>query len=491
METRSVGQLVADLDAILDALHKRAGGLPSDRERLDALQAATRAEARLHAWRAALAATIDADEGAWRAHGTSVSTWLADTANLTRVEAGALVRHGRELGRFALVGESAAAGDVLPQQAHAITGVLADLPDDLPDPIVEDAQRTLVGFAATYNSAELRRLSRHLLDLVAPETAEELEAARLERDHRLAQRSRHLTFTHDHRGSILVRGSLPVVAAEPLVRIVEAYAAAEKRALDTIDPQSEYVTPAMRRADGLLAMANHHSQTALAPSHGGDRPRIVVTLTYDTLLRVAREAGVLTGKLAGSRHRVPAGVLRRLLCDADLLPAVLGGRSEVLDVGRTRRLVTPSIRTALELRDGGCIFPGCDKPPQDCHAHHLTPWWAGGRTSLSNLVLACPHHHGIIEPGHDPTADRWHARLGVDGLAEVVPPTRVDPRRRPKRHARLSQPADKRPAERPPADRSASPQPRADKSPSPQPPADKSASPQPPAERLSDAAPTG
>lgn len=470
VEPHSIGQLVADLNAILDALREPVFPLPTDRERLDALHAATRAEARLHAWRADLAAVIDADEGAWRAHGTSVSTWLADTANLTRVEAGALVRHGRELGRFALVGESAAAGDVLPQQAHAITSVLSELPDDLPDPVVEDAQRTLVGFARTHNSAELRRLSRHLLDLVAPEAAEELDVMRLERDHRLAQRSRHLTFTYDHRGSMLIRGSLPVVDAEPLVRIVEAYAAAERRALDAADPQAEYVTPAMRRADGLLAMANHHSQAALAPSHGGDRPRIVVTLTYDTLLTAARKAGVLTGELAASRRRVPAGVLRRLMCDADLLPAVLGGRSEVLDVGRTRRLVTPAIRTALELRDRGCIFPGCDKPPQDCHAHHLTPWWAGGRTSLRNLVLACPHHHGIVEPGHDPTADRWHARLGVDGVAEVVPPLRVDPRQRPRRHARFGLPSDTPASEYPPTDK---------------PP------PQQPPERLSDPGPTG
>ncbi len=444
VETRSIGQVLADLDPALDALRHPSHRLATDRERLDALQAATRAEARLHAWRAGLAAAIDTDDGAWRAHGTSVTTWLADTANLTRTEAAALVRHGRDLHRFPLVGESAATGAVLPPQAHAITAVLTDLPDDLPTTAIEEAQHTMVGFAATYNSTELRRLARHLLDVVAPDTAEHVEASRIERDHRLAQRSRHLTFTHDHHGSLLIKGSLPVIEAQTLVRIVEAYAAAEKRALDAIDPQSEYVTPAMRRADALLAMAHHHSQTAIAPSHGGDRPRIVVTLSYQSLLDAARAtrqglpARQLTGHLTTTGQRVPAGALRQLLCDADLLPAVLGGASEVLDVGRTRRLVTPPIRTALELRDQGCIFPGCDKPPQDCHAHHLTPWWAGGRTSLSNLVLACAHHHGIIEPGHDPTADRWHARVGDDGTAEVIPPLRVDPNQRPRRHTRFA-----------------------------------------------------
>jgi hypothetical protein len=139
----------------------------------------------------------------------------------------------------------------------------------------------------------------------------------------------------------------------------------------------------------------------------------------------------------GSGEPLPAGVLRRLLCDADLLPAVLGGPSQVLDVGRAQRLVTPSIRAALELRDGGCVFPGCDKPPHACHAHHLQPWWAGGPTALQNLVLVCAHHHGIVEPGHDPTADRWRVQLRADGLPEVVPPRRADPGQRPRLHSRF------------------------------------------------------
>ena len=188
-------------------------------------------------------------------------------------------------------------------------------------------------------------------------------------------------------------------------------------------------------------MVNHHSQQALAPSHGGDRPRISITLSYQTLLDSARD-GLPTGHLTSTGEAVPAGQLRQLLCDADILPAVLGGQSEVLDVGRTQRLVTPPIRAALQLRDQGCIFPGCDKPPTACHAHHLIPWWAGGRTSLSNLVLVCAHHHGIVEPGHDPTADRWRARLSADGIAEVIPPLRVDPQQRARRHARFTLPGE-------------------------------------------------
>ena len=193
----------------------------------------------------------------------------------------------------------------------------------------------------------------------------------------------------------------------------------------------------MWRADALLAMANRHALDGLAPTHGGDRPRVVVTLSYDKLCKAAVDGGLISGELVGGGDPIDAGVLRRWLCDADILPAVLGGESEVLDVGREQRLVTPAIRTALDLRDGGCVFVGCDKPPRDCHAHHGVPWWAGGETSLTNLYLFCPHHHAIVEPSRKPGADRWSVRLRGDGVPEIVPPTYVDPAQRTRVHARF------------------------------------------------------
>ncbi len=332
--------------------------------------------------------------------------------------------------------DAAGAGAVLPGQADAITGVLSDLPTELPTATLDQAQQLMVGFATTHNANELRTLSHHLLETLCPETAEQLEATRLEREHRQACRNRHLAFQHDHHGSVLIRGSLPVAQAEPFIRIVDAYATSN-RGMDALDPQAEYVTPAMRRADGLLAMVHHHTQQALAPGNGGDRPRVVVTISWDGLRHAAAGAGPISGHLVGSGEPVPASMLRQWLCDADLMPAVLGSASEVLDVGRTQRLVTPAIRAALELRDRGCVFPGCDKPPNACHAHHIIPWWAGGATALGNLVLVCPHHHGIVEPSHDPDADRWSVRLQPDGHAEVIPPLRVDAARRPRVHARF------------------------------------------------------
>ncbi len=156
-------------------------------------------------------------------------------------------------------------------------------------------------------------------------------------------------------------------------------------------------------------------------------------MPYDKLLADCAGAGLLS-----TGDKIDAGTARRLLCDADLMPAVLGGASEILDVGRTQRLVTPAIRAALELRDGGCVFPGCNVPPRDCEAHHLIPWRMGGPTSLDNLALVCSHHHGIVEPNQtNPGADRWRIELNPDGIPWVIPPRHVDPHQQPRLHARF------------------------------------------------------
>ena len=88
-----------------------------------------------------------------------------------------------------------------------------------------------------------------------------------------------------------------------------------------------------------------------------------------------------------------------MCCDADLVPAVLGTGSAVLDVGRSQRLVTTAIWRALVARDQHCRFPHCTRPPLMCHAHHIQSWVDGGSTSLRNMILLCGHHHRLIHHG--------------------------------------------------------------------------------------------
>ena len=428
--------VLSEVAGLLDVVDPDRGAM-TDAERLALVASARGVAGRLQALACVVAGEAVHVGAADHEVGVPLASWLAATHAVTRREAHRLVGQGRDLVRFPRVAEAVLAGGVGVEQAHAITGVLKVLPDDFSPVQVATAENTMLGYAAAFDSDGLRRLSRRLVEVLDPVGSEEREARRLEQDLKAAKAARHLTFGSDGHGSVVIRGSLPRVDAEAFIQVVDAYAQAERHAgLDRGDPLAEVVTPAMRRADGLCALVAAHQRDAVAPSCGGDRPRVVVTLDHDRLLQGCLRAGLLA-----SGEPLTAGELRRLACDAEVLPVVLGGGSEPLDVGRSQRLVTPALRVALTLRDRGCVFPGCDAPATACHAHHLVPWWAGGPTALTNLVLVCPHHHNLVEPARDgPPGERWEVVLAADGIPEVWPPYRVDPERRPLRHQRFRLP---------------------------------------------------
>jgi len=122
----------------------------------------------------------------------------------------------------------------------------------------------------------------------------------------------------------------------------------------------------------------------------------------------------------------------------------MGSDSQILDLGPTTRLFTGDLRQAITIRDRGCVFPGCNREPRDCEAHHIKPWTAMGSTSLDNGALVCPTHHRLVEPV--PNADRateherWHMRMSLDGIPEVIPPSINDQHRQPQRHKRFLHP---------------------------------------------------
>jgi hypothetical protein len=118
----------------------------------------------------------------------------------------------------------------------------------------------------------------------------------------------------------------------------------------------------------------------------------------------------LSAAMVGGDSPMSAGEARRLACTAGIIPVVLGGASEVLDLGRKRRLFTPAQRRAMALRDVTCRADGCDIPAAWCEAHHAgSPWAAGGRTDLEDGALLCSFHH---HRAHD---HRYQTRRRSDG----------------------------------------------------------------------------
>ena len=120
-----------------------------------------------------------------------------------------------------------------------------------------------------------------------------------------------------------------------------------------------------------------------------------------------------------------------MAADAGIIPVVLGADSEVLDLGRARRLFSTAQRRALAERDGGCAWPGCPHPPSYTEAHHIRWWNAhGGATDLDNGILLCSSHHHRV---HD---DGWQISVR-EQVPYFIPPSHVDPHRRPRPGGRV------------------------------------------------------
>jgi hypothetical protein len=115
---------------------------------------------------------------------------------------------------------------------------------------------------------------------------------------------------------------------------------------------------------------------------------------------------------------------RRLACDAQVIPAVLGSRGEPLDVGRAAYAVPLALWRALLLRDRGCAHPGCLRRASRCHAHHIHHWIDGGETCLANTVLLCRYHHVLVHEGD------WQITM-IDGRPWFIPPRWIDPHQQP------------------------------------------------------------
>ena len=180
-------------------------------------------------------------------------------------------------------------------------------------------------------------------------------------------------------------------------------------------------TPAQRYADALVeliargagvraaAVAASRPEAPAAPDPPGapappgeSDDQSPKRATRTTMLVLSDEA-TLYGRLdhAGiattvDGTRISAAEARRLACNADLLPVVLGGDGAVLDIGRAARYATAAQWKALLARDGACIVAGCHAAPSWCDAHHCVEWEVGGRTALDNLCLLCASHHRML-----------------------------------------------------------------------------------------------
>ena len=146
--------------------------------------------------------------------------------------------------------------------------------------------------------------------------------------------------------------------------------------------------------DGIIAAIGGALEGTGVPESGGLRIRIGVLIGYRSLLGQCEDAGI-----TDHGRPISAANIRRLACNGDLLPAVLGGEGEILDLGREVRGFSPAQRKAIAIRDRGCVIPGCRRPASTNEAHHVKPWVNGGLTSVDNGCNICEHHHLQVHAG--------------------------------------------------------------------------------------------
>ncbi|MGW5190311.1 DUF222 domain-containing protein [Kribbella sp. NPDC004138] len=397
-------------------------------------------------------------------HYPAVATALEDTASCEE--------SGEEPG---VASGGAGSGWLLrPAQAAAIVFGLDRVRSRVPVEHLDAAAEQLVGLAGHLSPGELRTAAKEIADLLDSDGPEPEELKAYERE--------SLTLSAADNG-VKFKGFLANENAELLRAVVHAGARPHKTVDGEHDPrprdkrQADALSDALsiaaavwdttgpttgtegtartaatggaastagtgdmaRTAGAAASAADGTAGTGGRVAGYGAKANITVTIDLDDLRSATADAIGCTVYSGG----LSAATIRRLACDANIIPLVLGSNSEPLDVGRRVRLVTKPIRRALDTRDRGCVV--CGAPPIMCDAHHLISWIDGGDTKVSNLALLCRRHHVDLHRG------RWHITI-LDGIVHVARPSWAEPSLTPAAARRTAPPPHAQPPRTAPPD---------------------------------------
>ena len=328
------------------------------------------------------------------------------------------LKDARALASAGAAEHAAASGRITQPHAVVIGRALRELPESTTREQRTLAEHQLIADAATMSPKDLATRARRITELYAePEAVDAHENDLLERREELARGRASLAMWDAGDGTWQGRFVVPELQARMLKTVIDAFAAPRRNHFDDgtrpgrlqrARAEADNDKPYDRRAgEALLALIEHLPTDGL-PTTGGTPARIMVTIEEAKLRTRVAAATLATGE------RISAGQLRRLACNHAILPAVLGGASIPVDLGRAQRLFTSAQRDALATMDGGCVAPDCDRPPAWCEAHHGgRPWADGGRTNLDEGYLLCCRHH------HEAHNRNWQFRRTPGGRAEV------------------------------------------------------------------------
>jgi hypothetical protein len=303
--------------------------------------------------------------------------------------------------------QALAAGDVSPEHAAVIVQATSSLPKGVDAQSVQAVELRLVDRARRLDPRQLRREARRALAEVEADQAlvdaHEETLVRDEERHALART--RLTLHENSDGTLSGHFTVPGVAGAILTRAIQSMTAPRRARVGATAAQAgeggDRRDWAHQAGLAFVELIEHLPTDRL---HTKTAATVVITLDHEKLAAGVGVAGLDTGDV------MSAGDLRRLACGAGLVPAVLGGPSHPLDLGRTSRLFTEHQRVALATRHPTCAADGCERPFAWCELHHRQPWHRGGRTDLADAMPLCGFHHRRI---HD---RGYHHRCGAGGV---------------------------------------------------------------------------
>jgi len=290
--------------------------------------------------------------------GSSVAEWLAWRCALSQRAAREHVRIARRLGELPLIHAAFASGELSYAKVRALSRL-----------------------AHEENEEELLELARHL-------TACQLERAlgayqRVSAEHANDVETRaYVGWSWEEDGSLVVRARLAPADGALFLRALEA----GRDALNERARAEERGSAEPRRptnVEALTAMADMSLSGNPEGRSGGERYSVVVHVDDDTGACALEDGQAIAETTA-----------QRLACDSSLVE-IRERNGEPLSVGRKTRVIPPAMRRALQARDRGCRFPGCENR-RFVDAHHIHHWSRGGETKLANLVLLCRRHHRFL-----------------------------------------------------------------------------------------------
>jgi hypothetical protein len=314
---------------------------------------------------------------------TRPSLLIADIARINPRHASRLISHAEAIAevmtptghvtpaRLPVVREALLAGELDAEQVEVIVRAVKKIPAHAPGDTAEVVEKHLVGVA---REAPALTVAEHAAALLARIDADGAPP----REGELAEPKNEFRYRRDAAGWMHFTGKIEPESAEELDSMLGALAKP--------DGPSDERSALQRLGDAFCDVVHHAIDSSDHGVRGGEKPHLNATMDYTRLLH-----GIGSATLEGGAQ-IPVASVRRIACDANLIPMVLNGASVPLDLGRTHRLVTTPLRTALIARDKGCTFPNCTRPARWSDAHHIRHWLDGGATNIDNMVLLCRRH---------------------------------------------------------------------------------------------------